>query len=58
MQVRNYGSNEHEEASEMRREVEKQLPKPTTAFRRRAWIEFQRAIDPSAPPKPLKLGRR
>src|SRR5262249_39606991 len=29
------------------------LPRPTTQFRRRAWREFQRALDPLAPPKPL-----
>jgi hypothetical protein len=29
-------------------------PMPTAQFRRRAWVEFQRAIDPLAPPKPLK----
>jgi hypothetical protein len=28
-------------------------PKPTMQFRRRAWHEFQRALDPLAPPKPL-----
>ena len=26
---------------------------PTSRFRRRAWREFQRALDPLAPPKPL-----
>jgi hypothetical protein len=36
----------------------KGLPKPTTSFRRRAWMEFQKAIDPLAPPKPLRIGRR
>ena len=29
------------------------LPRPTTQFRRRAWLEFQRALDPLAPPKSL-----
>ena len=29
------------------------LPHPTQRFRRRAWLEFQRALDPLAPPKPL-----
>jgi len=33
------------------------LPLPTTQFRRRAWLEFQRAIDPLAPPKPLRQRR-
>ncbi len=30
------------------------VPLPTAHFRRRAWLEFQRAIDPLAPPKPLR----
>jgi hypothetical protein len=29
------------------------LPQPTAAFRRRAWLDFQRALDPLARPKPL-----
>jgi hypothetical protein len=29
------------------------LPKPTAWFRRRAWLRFQRALDPLAPPRPL-----
>src|SRR5690348_1571582 len=32
--------------------LEQILPRPTTQFRRRAWLEFQRALDPLAPPKP------
>jgi hypothetical protein len=36
---------------------EESLPRPTLAFRRRAWREFQRALDPLAPPKPLKKAR-
>ena len=31
-----------------------QLPQPTASFRRRAWLEFQRALDPLGPPKPLR----
>jgi hypothetical protein len=34
-----------------------ELPRPTTRFRRRAWLVFQRALDPLAPPKPLRLPR-
>jgi hypothetical protein len=30
---------------------------PTSGFRRRAWREFQRALDPLAPPRPLPPGR-
>jgi hypothetical protein len=29
------------------------LPAPTTSYRRRAWVQFQRALDPLAPIKPL-----
>jgi hypothetical protein len=28
------------------------------AFRRRAWLRFQRALDPLAPPRPLPPTRR
>jgi hypothetical protein len=28
------------------------------AFRRRAWMQFQRALDPLARPKPFKIERR
>jgi hypothetical protein len=30
---------------------------PTSRFRRRAWREFQRALDPLALPKPLESTR-
>jgi hypothetical protein len=33
------------------------VPIPTTQFRRRSWLDFQRAIDPLGPPKPLKIER-
>ncbi|HKN64448.1 MAG TPA: hypothetical protein VJV76_08985 [Gaiellaceae bacterium] len=29
------------------------LPQPSLRFRRLAWLAFQRALDPLAPPKPL-----
>jgi len=29
------------------------LPTPSMQFRRRAWLSFQRALDPLAPPKRL-----
>lgn len=35
------------------REREAQVPTPTASYRRRAWLEFQRALDPLAPIKPL-----
>jgi hypothetical protein len=34
------------------------LPTPTTQFRRRAWLLFQRALDPLAVPRPLPMRRR
>jgi hypothetical protein len=30
------------------------MPRPSPQFRRRSWIEFQRAIDPLAPPKSVR----
>ena len=29
------------------------LPHPTSGFRHRSWLAFQRALDPLAPPRPL-----
>jgi hypothetical protein len=34
------------------------VPAPTDSFRRRAWRQFQRALDPLAPPRPLPMRRR
>src|SRR4029078_5115901 len=33
------------------------LPQPTPIFRRRAWLRYQRALDPLAPPRPLPARR-
>jgi hypothetical protein len=33
------------------------LPKPSMRFRRRAWLTFQRALDPLAAPKQLPTRR-
>ncbi|HSL63208.1 MAG TPA: hypothetical protein VK874_01005 [Gaiellaceae bacterium] len=33
------------------------LPRPTVRFRRQAWLAFQRALDPLAQPRPLRLPR-
>jgi hypothetical protein len=33
------------------------LPSPSMQFRRRAWLEFQRALDPLGPPRPLPMKR-
>jgi len=32
---------------------EQDLPAPSASYRRRAWIQFQRTLDPLAPIKPL-----
>jgi hypothetical protein len=42
---------------QVQQRIEAQLPQPTASFRRRAWWEFQRALDPLGPPKPLPRGR-
>jgi hypothetical protein len=34
------------------------LPRPTLRFRLEAWRAFQRALDPLAPPKPLRPPRQ
>jgi hypothetical protein len=34
-----------------------QLPRPTLQFRLKAWREFERALDPLAPPKPFRQPR-
>ncbi|HEX5798913.1 MAG TPA: hypothetical protein VFY02_02315 [Gaiellaceae bacterium] len=31
-----------------------ELPTPTPGYRRRAWLEFQLALDPLAQPRPLR----
>ena len=33
------------------------LPRPSASFKVRAWREFQKALDPLAPPKPLRQPR-
>jgi hypothetical protein len=33
------------------------LPTPSASYRRRAWVQFQRALDPLAPIKPLPPSR-
>jgi hypothetical protein len=33
-------------------------PQPSMQFRRRAWLQFQRALDPLARPKALPMKRR
>jgi hypothetical protein len=35
----------------------KRPPMPSAAFRKRAWLQFQRALDPLGPPRPLRRPR-
>lgn len=37
--------------------TEDNLPAPSMRFRRKSWLDFQRALDPLAPPKPLPRTR-
>jgi len=45
---------ESERQDAVRKCLAAQIPQPTASFRRRAWLDFQRAIDPLGPPKPLR----
>ena len=47
------GEREDDARTEMPRDPP-EWPRPSPYFRRRAWLEFQRALDPLAPPKPLR----
>ena len=42
-----------EQASEAEEADRPVVPRPTPHFRRRAWIAFQRALDPLSSPRPL-----
>jgi hypothetical protein len=54
------GNRENRTLAETLREqsLEDALPAPTIPFRRRAWLAFQRALDPLARPRPLRLPPR
>jgi hypothetical protein len=52
-----HGSGERSD-DDVKEPARETAPLPSMAFRRRAWLEFQRALDPLAPPKPLKLPRQ
>jgi hypothetical protein len=46
--------DKQEEQPRVQRETpDTDLPTPTASYRRRAWIQYQRALDPLAPIKPL-----
>jgi hypothetical protein len=45
-----------DESTKRTRRDEEQAPRmplPSASYRRRAWVKFQRALDPLAPIKPL-----
>jgi hypothetical protein len=53
------GQTEDEAVAErLGREARRALPSPTMSFRLRAWLKFQRALDPLARPRPLRALRR
>jgi hypothetical protein len=54
------GNCENRTLTEILREqaLEDAIPKPTIPFRRRAWLIFERALDPLARPRPLRLPPR
>jgi len=51
--MRNRTEPEDDAARTRSQRIEELLPAPSASYRRRAWIEFQRALDPLAPIKPL-----
>jgi hypothetical protein len=48
---------ERQSSAPPRDRLSEAAPLPTAQFRRRAWLEFQRALDPLGPPRPLRLPR-
>ena len=51
--MRNRNHSEDKAAAIENQRIQERLPAPSASYRRRAWIEFQRALDPLAPIKPL-----
>jgi len=50
--MRNPRPSEDTKKARDRKEIDSVIPKPTASYRRRAWVQFQRALDPLAPVKP------
>ncbi len=50
-------SNDEELVSRGGTKQTEDLPTPSMQFRRRAWLTFQRALDPLAAPKRLPMKR-
>ncbi len=53
----NEKSNEMKDLPQREHHSKLETPLPSASYRRRAWLEFQRALDPLAPPKPLRPPR-
>ena len=51
------GSYSEDGSATMISSLQRGIPRPTSRFRLRAWREFQRAIDPLGPAKPLRQPR-
>lgn len=45
-------------SDDKRNDEERGVPVPTESFRRQAWRQFERALDPLAPPRLLPRHRR
>jgi hypothetical protein len=55
--MRNCKDSEDKAAKVKRSKEDESLPTPSASYRRRAWIEFQRALDPLSPIKPMRRPR-
>jgi len=55
--MRNQSRDSEDEFEREIDRVAKRVPRPSPQFRRRAWLAFERALDPFAKPRPLR-GRR
>ena len=49
----NHGDKDKERPQVPPDPPDQDLPTPSASYRRRAWVQFQRALDPLAPIKPL-----
>jgi hypothetical protein len=55
--MRNCKDSEDKAGKMKSNQTDESVPTPSASYRRRAWIEFQRALDPLAPIKPLRRPR-
>jgi hypothetical protein len=57
LKVTNDRDTQREKPQVKRESPHLDLPTPSASYRRRSWVEFQRALDPLAPIKPLPPSR-